>query len=113
MDYTLVVVPPGGGDSEYSLLIRDASFIPRAGDYVTVTEEVDNPRPGGLASAFKVRYASVVATVTGEPGVATAGNTYVEVEPVRSAFQTDDHRQMIEDLEARGLTVESYPDSGF
>lgn len=42
---TLVVVPPGGGEAEYSLQM-EVPALPREGDYVTVMRRRDGPVPG-------------------------------------------------------------------
>lgn len=39
---TLVVVPPGGGEAEYSLLV-EVPALPREGDYVTVMRRREGP----------------------------------------------------------------------
>lgn len=42
---TLVVVPPGGGEAEYSLLM-EVPAVPREGDYVTVMRRREGPVAG-------------------------------------------------------------------
>ena len=42
---TLVIVPPGGGEAEYSLQM-EVPALPREGDYVTVMREREGPVAG-------------------------------------------------------------------
>lgn len=44
-EVTLVIVPPGGGEAEYSLRMR-VPALPRAGDYVTVMRNREGPVQG-------------------------------------------------------------------
>ena len=41
-EVTLVIVPPGGGEAEYSLQV-EVPALPREGDYVTVMRKRDTP----------------------------------------------------------------------
>jgi hypothetical protein len=43
---TLVIVPPGGGEAEYSLQM-EVPALPREGDYVTVMRKREGPVTGG------------------------------------------------------------------
>lgn len=43
---TLVIVPPGGGEAEYSLKV-EVPALPREGDYVTVMRTRDGPVAAG------------------------------------------------------------------
>ncbi|HYG46596.1 MAG TPA: hypothetical protein VD846_01515 [Allosphingosinicella sp.] len=45
IEVTLVVVPPGGGEAEYSLQMN-VPALPRAGDYVTVMRNREGPVAG-------------------------------------------------------------------
>jgi hypothetical protein len=112
MDYTIAVVPPGGGETDYSITIRGAPFIPRPGEYVIVVAADTSDEDEGPFSAFKVRYATTYAKAEGD-GAARLDGVTVEAEPIFHPFQTARHRRNVEMYEARGRAVESYPESGY
>ena len=112
MDYTISVVPLGGGEQDYQITIRGATFIPRPGEYIVVREvEMDAE---GIVSAFKVRYAVTYANRAGAAdGEATADNAVIEAEPIFHHHQTATHRRNVEMYRGRGKAVEEFPESGY
>jgi hypothetical protein len=119
--FKLSVVPPGGGETEYTLEMS-AEHLPRSGDYIQIVRQpVDLPRPSTAppppefdtkAVAFKVRYSMYSAKETSGGKVGPA-EIWVSVEPVESPYQGEDHRRLIEIYRARGLTVEATPESDY
>ncbi len=111
MKYTVCVVPPGGGEQDYQITIRDASFIPRPGEYIIVRER--NTDEAGKVSAFKVRYAVTYAQQTHVEGSAREDEVVVEAEPIIHPHQTSSHSQSVEMYRGRGKAVEEFPESGY
>src|SRR5437588_8755915 len=92
MRYKLSVVPPGGGEVDWGFEVTCAIHVPRAGEYILVAVENDDPDRSG-AEAFLVRYATTFLKRTGA-GENRVTETVVEVEPVRHPLQSKNHAAM-------------------
>lgn len=109
-EFAILVVPPGGGETDYQIMVRgDGAHVPRPGEYIVVNERTSTPTEGVVA-AFKVRYATTVVEVEGQDeGWTTFVGVSVEAEPVFHHAQSESHRKVCE----RYDVTEHYPPSGY
>jgi hypothetical protein len=98
---TLVVVPPGGGEAEYSLLF-EVPALPREGDYVTVMRHRPAPVPGRHIGtedfivrrvwwAFDYPDDGRLFEYSDERIPGTLNGIGIEVEPARGPYSSDAH----------------------
>lgn len=106
MKYELVIVPPGGGETDYTATINNATSIPRVGDYI-ILQDKDGLR------AFRVLYVTLGAKGTGTPGQYQEETPAVQAEFVEHPYQSKAHTASIEMYEARGKSAHEYPESGY
>jgi len=107
MKYELAFVPPGGGETDYSVTIENATYVPRVGEYVVLTDKDET----GIR-AFRVLYVTAGATLTSS-GHYREEAPVVQAEFVTHPYQSDAHRQSIEMYAARGKRADDYPTSGY
>lgn len=105
MKVRLVVVPPGGGEADYSIF-AEMPAIPAAGDYVTVVV----PGDAGVCSFIAKRTwwtilaaeddrASVVA---GTEKYGTTDEICIECYPAAGPYDSEAHKKVVAMYEARG-----------
>ncbi|MCJ2011083.1 hypothetical protein [Methylobacterium sp. J-076] len=129
MKVTLIVVPPGGGEAEYTLDF-ELPAVPREGEYITVARDdaLADPKPDpqdgsiGIYECFYVRrawwdlrYPSSAPYAKGE-GQGPVGSAYmiaVEAETARGPHMTGSHRRSCETYERRGLPVRTFDNSAY
>lgn len=112
MKVHFTVVPPGGGEAEYSFFI-EMPTPPAAGDYVALTHA-----NGDIASFivkrtwWSLQSAEDRVTFSGEPKWGTVNQCSVEVYPAEGlGYDSPDHRNLVESYRKRGLTVPSHDKS--
>jgi hypothetical protein len=114
---TLVVVPPGGGEAEYSLQM-EVPALPREGDYVTVMRRREGPVAGcdiGTEDfivrrvwwAFDFPDDGRLFEYSDDRTVGTLSGIGVECEPARGHYSSDSH------LRACGPRARSFEPSGY
>ena len=59
MKYELVIVPPGGGEADYTVTIHDAIYIPRVGEYISLVGD-----EAGRRNVFRVLYVTAPESVS-------------------------------------------------
>lgn len=111
MKIHFIVVPPGGGEAEYSFFI-DAPAAPAAGDYIS------HEGPAGKFSSFVVkRVWWSVKSAPDERTIIESGTerwgsvTQVAVEcyPAEGlGFDSAEHKNLVENFRARGLDVPKF-----
>jgi hypothetical protein len=113
MDYNVVIVPPGGGEVDFTQKVRGATHIPRIGEYVVISVDGGDDADLQGAEAYLVRYAVTHLTRKGwnDPSFLYAT---VEVEPVRHGYQSKSHEQMCKRYDGHwGHPTQDYPESGY
>lgn len=105
MKVTLGFVPPGGGETDYSLEI-EMPAIPQAGDYIAVNRG-DNPK----VETFIVRRTHWGFAVNDEGQNGKTTSICVECEFADSPFATDDHKRAVDMYETRTGTRLSFEDT--
>ena len=112
MEATLVFVPPGGGDAEYSLQFELPS-VPQPGSYISIT------RPDQVGSEdFIVRHIlwhleHPTTGAYGEGETGTMRELGVECEFARGPYSSDEHRRTCDAFEQGGREVQSFETSAF
>ncbi|HJT55897.1 MAG TPA: hypothetical protein VJ761_05345 [Ktedonobacteraceae bacterium] len=109
MDYTLVLVPPGGGEADYQVDIHNARYIPRVGEYIILPEENEL----GCVRAFRVLYVTAGFVSANQPGSFQEAPPVVQAEFIRHPYQSKNHAASIAMYERRGKVVADYPESGY
>ena len=101
MKVNLSFVPPGGGETDYSLTI-EMPEIPQQGDYITVT------RPGQNGSEnFIVKWTWWTLEFVDSKNIGTTKELWVECEFAVSPFSSDDHKRACEGYkESTGVLLE-------
>ena len=100
-EVTFVVVPPGGGEAEYSLQMR-VPALPREGDYVTLMRHREGPVAGADIGTedFIVRRVwwaldypddGALYHTAGEGPVGEPGGISIECEPARGHYSSERH----------------------
>lgn len=110
MKYTMIIVPPGGGEADYQLQM-EGDHIPQTGEYILVHEE-----EGSRCAAFQVRYVInqfEEQQLQDMEGYRRHLETIVEVEFVEHPYQSDAHKRSIDMYSARGKKAKSFPESGY
>ncbi len=108
MKYELVIVPPGGGEADYTVTIHDAIYIPRAGEYISLVGD-----EAGRRSVFRVLYVTAQAVRLERQGEYKEEAPVVQAEFVRHPYQSDAHARSIEMYTSRGKPIHDYPESGY
>lgn len=108
MKYELVVVPPGGGEADYTVTIHDAIYIPRVGDYISLVGD-----QSGRRSVFRVLYVTAQAVRLPQEGNYKEEPPVVQVEFVQHPYQSDAHAESIKMYTSRGEPIHDYPESGY
>jgi hypothetical protein len=112
--YEIVVVPPGGGEADFTLVVEQADHTPSAGEYLITTD----PKEAGV-SAFKVRYVTTGLKYVSE-GHTIQEAVGVQAEVISHPHQSATHKRMVEMYTGRpknrpggGKNPEAYPESGY
>lgn len=114
---TLVIVPPGGGEAEYCLLV-EVPALPRKGDYVTVMRHRQGPVAGrdiGTEDyivrrvwwAFDYADDGRLYETADDRIVGTVNGIGVECEPARGHYSSEAH------LKACGRRARSFEASAY
>lgn len=105
MKVRLVIVPPGGGEADYSFFI-DMPAVPASGDYISVQT---NDEPGVVSLLVKRTWWTLKSVETRsmfEAGDELYGRTEevsVECYPAKGlGYDTDAHKRTLEMYRARG-----------
>jgi hypothetical protein len=114
MDYELVLVPPGGGETDYSILMEDAPYVPRVGEYVIVGKDREDEQLGEVSGAFRVLCVQTMATRDLQVASdAVVTDIYVQAVPVTHPARTEAHERVCEIYRVRGKPLEASPESGY
>jgi len=116
-EVTLVIVPPGGGEAEYSLLL-EVPALPREGDYVTVMRDREGPVAGrdiGTEDfivrrvwwAFDYPDDGRLYEDWDDRTVGTLNGIGIECEPARGHYSSETH------LKACGPRARAFEASGY
>jgi hypothetical protein len=100
-EVTLVIVPPGGGEADYSLPMS-VPALPREGDYVTVMRNREGPVAGvdiGTEDfivrrvwwAFNYPDDGALFHYSGEAPVGTISGIGIECEPAKGHYSSERH----------------------
>lgn len=108
MEYEIAFVPPGGGETDYTAVVKNATSIPRVGEYIMLREG-----KGDGLQVFRVLYVTYDAGSTGKPGEYQEESPVVQAEFVQHPYQSKAHAASIEMYEARGKPAHKYPTSGY
>lgn len=108
MEYEIAVVPPGGGEADYTTVVKNATFIPRVGEYIMLREG-----NGEGLQVFRVLYVTYSAVSTGKEGEYQEEPPSVQAEFVWHPYQSKAHAATVERYEAAGVPVHKYPASGY
>ncbi len=105
MKIRLVVVPPGGGEADYSIFI-DMPAIPAAGDYIGVIVPGDQ---GGRSFVVKRTWWTVTSAADDEGYIEAGKEKYgstdeisVECYPASGPYDSASHKRVVAMYEARG-----------
>lgn len=102
MKVMLSFVPPGGGETDYSLPM-EMPEIPRAGDYLTIT------RPGQNGTEnFVVKRTWWSLEFDESKSVGSTTEVWVECEFALSPFSSDTHKKECNRYEAREFDNSMY-----
>ncbi|MBK5446090.1 MULTISPECIES: hypothetical protein [unclassified Peribacillus] len=106
MKFNIVVVPPDGGEANFSAPIK-GNRIPQKGEYIQLTEEDGTSYflVRNIISCFEEDDSSVKDF--SETGI------HVEVEPLDYEMQSPSQQRMIERYKTEGYTVKQYIPSGY
>src|SRR5712692_9710922 len=91
--YDVAVVPPGGGETDYSFVVEQADRVPAVGEYLLHFGK-SSANDTGL-SAFRVLYVTTGVKETSE-GHAVQDSVLVQVEVIRHPHQNPSHARMVE-----------------
>lgn len=101
MNFTLNIVPPGGGEADHQQRLS-GKVIPRPGEYIMVADV-----EGGY-SAYEVRQVDYFYDDNGQ-----SSEVVVEAEFIEHPSQSEAHKKSIEAYKARGKIAKVYPESGY
>jgi hypothetical protein len=112
MKATLVFVPPGGGDAEYSLQFELPS-VPQPGSYISITRPDQQGTEDFIVrrSLWHLEHPTTGAYGEGETG--TMWELGVECEFARGPYSSDEHRRTCDAYERGGRAVQSFKTSAF
>ena len=113
----LTMVPPGGGEADYSLDFEMPS-APTAGDCICIRRE-DAEKPG--YETFVVRKTwwflefpdSKPAHFGDQAPAGQTAQVMAECEFARGPYMTDEHKRAVESYEKRGKEVQAFDDSAY
>ena len=111
MEATLVFVPPGGGDPEYSLQFELPS-VPQPGSYISITrpdQQVGTEDFIVRRSLWHLEHPTTGAYGEGETG--TMRELSVQCEFARGPYSSDEHRRTCDAFEQTGREVQSFETS--
>ena len=107
INFQIVVVPPGGGEAEFTFDIK-SERVPQSSEYIRLSEEDGE-------SLFYVR--NVTTFYKDNPDVPVKDfiekAIVVEVEPINFEFQSETQLRMIERFRRQGLQVKEWEPSGY
>ena len=105
MKVNMSFVPPGGGETDYSLPI-EMPEIPRAGDYLSIM------RPGQSGTEnFIVKRTWWNLEFDESKSVGSTSEVWVECEFALSPLSSDNHKRACEMYKARKGTIEEFDNS--
>ena len=105
MKVNLSFVPPGGGETDYSILF-EMPEIPRAGDYISI----HRPNQAGTEN-FIVKRTWWDLEFDEKAGLGTSKEVWVECEFALSPFSSDNHKRACEGYKIRKGEVKEFDES--
>jgi hypothetical protein len=116
MKVTLVFVPPGGGDAEYSLQFELPS-VPQPGSYISITrpdQQVGTEDFIVRRNLWSLEHPTTGAYETESTRQAGAmRELWVQCEFARGPYSSDEHRRTCDGFERGGREVQSFETSAF
>ncbi len=113
--YEIAVVPPGGGETDYSIVVEQADHVPAVGEYLLVTDTRDKSKQPELA-AFRVLYVVTGAKYVSD-GHAVQDSVVVQAEVISHPYQGPQHEKVVEMYRSRAYqgrkAPEEFPESGY
>ena len=113
MKVRLVIVPPGGGEADYSIFV-EMPGVPAAGDYIGAAI----PGQRGMVSLLVKRTWWTVTAgdngLYGEAGKEKYGTTdevAVECYPAKGLFDSEEHKRLVAMYEGRGKAAPEFDNS--
>lgn len=113
MKVQLTVVPPGGGEADYSFYAT-LPTIPRVGEYIILS--IDKEPPG----AFRVLYITYYIATEHQPdGAHTDAHTTevnLQIEPIKHPYTTEGGAKRLLDSYSGprwAAKLQEYPESGY
>jgi hypothetical protein len=118
MKVTLAIVPPNGGETDYSLDF-EVPALPRPGDYISVRREDASGRHG--TEDFIVRRVwwhlcypdSLLSRSANDTTTGKTDDVVVECEFARGPFSTEAHKAACDVYAARGKEPKSFDPSAY
>jgi hypothetical protein len=112
MNATLVFVPPGGGDAEYSLQFELPS-VPQPGSYISITRPDQQGTEDFIVRRNLWHLEQPTTGAYGEGETGTMTELGVECEFARGPYSSDEHRRTCDDFERGGREVQDFETSAF
>jgi hypothetical protein len=113
VDYNIVIVPPGGGEVDFTQKIRGATHVPRIGEYIVISVDGGDDAHLQGVEAYQVRYAVSHLSRKGWGETSFVYST-LEVEPVRHAYQSPSHAEVCKMYDGHwGHPTKDFPESGY
>lgn len=118
MRVTLAFVPPGGGETDYSLDF-DMPALPRAGDYISINRPGNNPKARAGMLHFMMRRVHWFlkhspydpSASLGNQEVGTTSDAIIECEFARGPTPSEEHDRSCDMYEARGKPIQRFDDT--
>ncbi len=114
MRVNLVIVPPGGGEADYSMDF-DLPAVPRPGDYIGVSR----PDSGGVES-FIVRrtwwlmnFPLAENSTSSAPAIGKVEKLCVECEFARGIHDSPSHKKACDTFEHRGKPIKEFDSTAY
>jgi hypothetical protein len=102
MKMELNFVPPGGGETDYTMDV-DLPAVPRPGDYISVSGFDPDVMPSGGTRDFIVRRTWWYIQIrSGEDAVGKPTTTVIECEFARGLVSSEDHKRACDIYDERG-----------
>jgi hypothetical protein len=101
MKMELNFVPPGGGETDYTMDV-DLPSVPQPGDYITVRDLDPDAMPSGGTRDFIVRRTWWHIQIrTGDDAIGRAAAIVLECEFARGLHSSEDHKRSCDIYEER------------
>ena len=103
MKVFIAVVPPGGGETDYSLE-AELPAMPQAGDYISVS----NQEAGGSEDFIVKRSWWILKRPNDNDGKPTLEQAGVVAEMAYGPFSSESHKKAVKGYENRGKKAETF-----